>query len=157
MGISSVRYFFCRFSNLGIEVADSKEVFPASAIYVSCFNLAIGLGAILGAWGVAQFPISQLYLYAGLIIAGSIHIADSFKQPSKWGFKWLWFNSLWQSHYGYSETGLADKVTGRLSLSCDADLPNLITDYAFGAVVGREGFRFKNKRNANRRLASFFR
>ena len=43
-----------------------------NAIYVSCFNLAIGLGAILGAWGVAQFPISQLYLYAGLIIAGSI-------------------------------------------------------------------------------------
>ena len=54
-----------------LKSADT-EVFPASAIYVSCFNLAIGLGAMLGAWGVAQFPISQLYLYAGLIIAVSI-------------------------------------------------------------------------------------
>ena len=32
------------------------------------------------------------------------------------------------------ETGLADKVTGRLS-ELDADLPNLITDYAFGKVL----------------------
>ena len=42
------------------------------------------------------------------------------------------------------ETGLADKVTGRLS-ELDADLPNLITDYAFGAVVGREGLDLKTR------------
>ena len=42
-------------------------------------------------------------------------------------------NRVWSDAY---ETGLADKVTGRLS-ELDADLPNLITDYAFGAVVGR--------------------
>ena len=42
------------------------------------------------------------------------------------------------------ETGLADKVTGRL-IELDADLPNLITDYAFGAVVGREGLDLKTR------------
>ena len=42
------------------------------------------------------------------------------------------------------ETGLADKVTGRLR-ELDADLPNLITDYAFGAVVGREGLDLKTR------------
>ena len=67
----AVSGIFVGFQTWVLKLAD-KEVFPASAIYVSCFNLAIGLGAILGAWGVAQFPISQLYLYAGLIIAGSI-------------------------------------------------------------------------------------
>ena len=42
------------------------------------------------------------------------------------------------------ETGLADKVTGRLS-ELDADLPNLIIDYALGAVVGREGLDLKTR------------
>ena len=67
----AVSGIFVGFQTWVLKSADT-EVFPASAIYVSCFNLAIGLGAILGAWGVAQFPISQLYLYAGLIIAVSI-------------------------------------------------------------------------------------
>ncbi|MFI8417104.1 carboxymuconolactone decarboxylase family protein [Serratia sp. NPDC078593] len=42
------------------------------------------------------------------------------------------------------EAGLADKVTARLS-ELDADLPRLITDYAFGAVVGREGLDLKSR------------
>lgn len=42
------------------------------------------------------------------------------------------------------ETGLADKVTGRLR-ELDDDLPRLITDYAFGAVVGREGLDLKSR------------
>lgn len=42
------------------------------------------------------------------------------------------------------EQGLADKVTGRLS-ELDADLPRLITDYAFGAVVGRPGLDLKTR------------
>lgn len=67
----AVSGIFVGFQTWVLKSADT-EVFPASAIYVSCFNLAIGLGAMLGAWGVAQFPISQLYLYAGLIIAVSI-------------------------------------------------------------------------------------
>lgn len=36
------------------------------------------------------------------------------------------------------EPGLADTVTGRLG-ELDSTLPALITDYAFGAVVGRPG------------------
>ncbi|MFU2315515.1 carboxymuconolactone decarboxylase family protein [Rahnella sp. PCH160] len=42
------------------------------------------------------------------------------------------------------ETGLADKVTSRLS-ELDTDLPKLITDYAFGAVVGRPGLDLKTR------------
>lgn len=40
------------------------------------------------------------------------------------------------------EDGLADKVTGRLS-ELDDTLPAIITDYAFGAVVGRPGLDLK--------------
>jgi 4-carboxymuconolactone decarboxylase len=42
------------------------------------------------------------------------------------------------------EPGLADKVTSRLS-ELDSDLPKLITDYAFGAVVGRPGLDLKTR------------
>jgi 4-carboxymuconolactone decarboxylase len=42
------------------------------------------------------------------------------------------------------EPGLADKVTARLS-ELDSDLPKLITDYAFGAVVGRPGLDLKTR------------
>ncbi len=42
------------------------------------------------------------------------------------------------------EPGLADKVTGRLS-ELDASLPALITDYAFGAVVGRPGLDLRTR------------
>ena len=42
------------------------------------------------------------------------------------------------------ETGLAEKVTSRLR-ELDDDLPRLITDYAFGAVVGREGLDLKSR------------
>lgn len=42
------------------------------------------------------------------------------------------------------EEGLADKVIGRLS-ELDEDLPKLITDYAFGAVVGRKGLDLKTR------------
>lgn len=55
------------------KLAD-KEVFSASAIYVSCFNLAIGLGAILGAWGITKLSYSQLYLFTGIIIGLSIFL-----------------------------------------------------------------------------------
>lgn len=42
------------------------------------------------------------------------------------------------------EPGLADKVTGRLG-ELDATLPALITDYAFGAVVGRPGLDLRTR------------
>ena len=40
--------------------------------------------------------------------------------------------------------GLAAKVTNRLS-ELDASLPTLITDYAFGAVVGRPGLDLRTR------------
>lgn len=42
------------------------------------------------------------------------------------------------------EAGLADRVTGRLS-ELDPTLPALITDYAFGAVVGRPGLDIRTR------------
>ncbi|HED6272352.1 carboxymuconolactone decarboxylase family protein [Enterobacter sichuanensis] len=42
------------------------------------------------------------------------------------------------------EAGLADKVTRRLS-ELDPGLPALITDYAFGDVVGRPGLDLKTR------------
>lgn len=42
------------------------------------------------------------------------------------------------------EPGLADKVTGRLA-ELDPSLPALITDYAFGAVVGRPGLDLRTR------------
>ncbi|EJE9730187.1 TPA: carboxymuconolactone decarboxylase family protein [Salmonella enterica subsp. enterica serovar Muenchen] len=42
------------------------------------------------------------------------------------------------------EMGLADKVCNRLA-ELDDDLPTLITDYAFGAVVGRPGLDLKTR------------
>lgn len=53
------------------------------------------------------------------------------------------------THYGRDimnclEPGLADKVTGRLN-ELDATLPALITDYAFGAVVGRPGLELRTR------------
>lgn len=53
------------------------------------------------------------------------------------------------THYGREimdrlEPGLADKVTAQLS-ELDATLPALITDYAFGAVVGRPGLDLRTR------------
>lgn len=42
------------------------------------------------------------------------------------------------------ENGLADKVINSLS-ELDEDLPKLITDYAFGSVVGRPGLDLKTR------------
>lgn len=42
------------------------------------------------------------------------------------------------------QEGLADRVTSSLA-ELDIDLPALITDYAFGAVVGRPGLDLKSR------------
>lgn len=42
------------------------------------------------------------------------------------------------------EPGLAEKVVKRLQ-DFDSDLPRLITDYAFGSVLGRDGLSLKNR------------
>ncbi|WP_053014220.1 MULTISPECIES: MFS transporter [Xenorhabdus] len=50
------------------------EVFPASAVYVSFFNGAIGIGALVGAWMVSVLSLHALFVTAGAAIALSIFI-----------------------------------------------------------------------------------
>ncbi|WP_391088627.1 MFS transporter [Vibrio sp. NH-UV-68] len=50
----------------------SEQAFPASALYVAFFNLAIGIGAFLGAWLVASYNVSFLYIFAGVAMALSL-------------------------------------------------------------------------------------
>jgi predicted MFS family arabinose efflux permease len=50
----------------------SEQAFPASALYVAFFNLAIGIGASLGAWLVASYNVSFLYIFAGVAMALSL-------------------------------------------------------------------------------------
>ncbi len=50
----------------------SEQAFPASALYVAFFNLAIGIGASLGAWLVASYNVSFLYVFAGVAMALSL-------------------------------------------------------------------------------------
>ncbi|MDK9757527.1 MFS transporter [Vibrio sp. D173a] len=50
----------------------SEQAFPASALYVAFFNLAIGFGASLGAWVVAYYNVSFLYIFAGVAMALSL-------------------------------------------------------------------------------------
>lgn len=50
----------------------SEQAFPASALYVAFFNLAIGIGASLGAWLVASYNVSFLYVFAGAAMALSL-------------------------------------------------------------------------------------
>lgn len=49
-----------------------ENAFPASAIYVSFFNGAIGCGALAGAWLVSLYSISVLLMIAGIAIALSL-------------------------------------------------------------------------------------
>ncbi|HIE0649112.1 TPA: MFS transporter [Serratia marcescens] len=48
------------------------NAFPASAIYVSFFNGAIGCGALAGAWLVSAYSIPALLMFAGIAIALSL-------------------------------------------------------------------------------------
>ncbi|PSU32552.1 MFS transporter [Photobacterium lutimaris] len=50
----------------------SEQTFSASALYVAFFNLAIGIGASLGAWLVASYNVSFLYIFAGVAMALSL-------------------------------------------------------------------------------------
>lgn len=67
----AVSGIFVGFQTWVLKLAD-KEVFPASAIYVACFNLSIGLGATLGGWCVTNFSLSHLHGVAGFAILASI-------------------------------------------------------------------------------------
>lgn len=69
----SVSGIFVGFQTWVLKLA-GDDVFPASAIYVSCFNISIGLGAMLGAWFVSSFTIPILYITAGIVSGASVLI-----------------------------------------------------------------------------------
>lgn len=69
----SVSGIFVGFQTWVLKLA-GDDVFPASAIYVSCFNISIGLGAMLGAWFVSSLTIPILYLTAGIVSGASVLI-----------------------------------------------------------------------------------
>ncbi|MDC9613714.1 MFS transporter [Xenorhabdus khoisanae] len=55
----------------------ADEAFPASAVYVSFFNGAIGIGALVGAWMVSVLSLHTLFVTAGVVIALSILIVST--------------------------------------------------------------------------------
>ncbi|UUR72595.1 MFS transporter [Enterobacter asburiae] len=67
----AVSGIFVGFQTWVLRMAEDKT-FPASAIYVSFFNTAIGIGASVGAWMVSSFSLSLLYIVAATTIGLSV-------------------------------------------------------------------------------------
>lgn len=67
----AVSGIFVGFQTWVLRLAEDKT-FPASAVYVSFFNAAIGVGASAGAWMVSAFSVSLLYIAAGAAIGLSV-------------------------------------------------------------------------------------
>lgn len=67
----AVSGIFVGFQTWVLRMATDKT-FPASAVYVSFFNTAIGIGASVGAWMVSVFSIQLLYVVAGSAIGLSV-------------------------------------------------------------------------------------
>lgn len=67
----AVSGIFVGFQTWVLRMAEDKT-FPASAVYVSFFNTAIGIGASVGAWMVSSFSLPLLYIVAGTAIGLSV-------------------------------------------------------------------------------------
>ena len=67
----AVSGIFVGFQTWVLRMAEDKT-FPASAVYVSFFNIAIGIGASAGAWMVSALSIQLLYSVAGTAIGFSV-------------------------------------------------------------------------------------
>ncbi|WP_202301359.1 MFS transporter [Dryocola clanedunensis] len=67
----AVSGIFVGFQTWVLRLAEDKT-FPASAVYVSFFNTAIGFGAFAGAWMVSAFSIPMLYIVSGAAIGLSV-------------------------------------------------------------------------------------
>jgi len=67
----AVSGIFVGFQTWVLRIA-AENAFPASAIYVSFFNGAIGCGALVGAWLVSVLSIPVLMSIAGIAIALSL-------------------------------------------------------------------------------------
>ena len=68
MAVSGI---FVGFQTWVLRLAEDKT-FPASAVYVSFFNTAIGIGAFAGAGMVSAFSVPMLYTAAGAAIGLSV-------------------------------------------------------------------------------------
>jgi len=67
----AVSGIFVGFQTWVLRLAEDKT-FPASAVYVSFFNTAIGIGAAAGAWMVSAISVPMLYVVAGVAIGLSV-------------------------------------------------------------------------------------
>ena len=67
----AVSGIFVGFQTWVLRLAEDKT-FPASAVYVSFFNAAIGIGASAGAWMVSALSVPMLYIVAGAAIGLSV-------------------------------------------------------------------------------------
>ncbi|MFK8259345.1 MFS transporter [Erwinia sp. AnSW2-5] len=67
----AVSGIFVGFQTWVLRLAEDRT-FPASAVYVSFFNTAIGIGASAGAWMVSTFSVPMLYIVAGSAIGLSV-------------------------------------------------------------------------------------
>lgn len=67
----AVSGIFVGFQTWVLRLAEDKT-FPASAVYVSFFNAAIGIGASAGAWMVSALSFPMLYIVAGAAIGLSV-------------------------------------------------------------------------------------
>lgn len=67
----AVSGIFVGFQTWVFRLAEDKT-FPASAVYVSFFNVAIGIGASTGAWIVSTLSVPMLYIMAGSVIGLSV-------------------------------------------------------------------------------------
>jgi predicted MFS family arabinose efflux permease len=67
----SISGIFVGFQTWVLRIAQN-DAFPASAIYVAIFNGAIGSGALLGAWIVANYDFTFLMTVSGIAITLSL-------------------------------------------------------------------------------------
>ncbi|MRS16557.1 MFS transporter [Enterobacteriaceae bacterium RIT691] len=52
----------------------AENAFPASAIYITIFNTAIGCGSLLGAWIINSYDLNVLMMSAGLTIITTVAV-----------------------------------------------------------------------------------
>lgn len=52
----------------------AEDAFPASAIYCSIFNTAIGCGSLTGAWVISVYNLNAVMIFAGLAITATVAV-----------------------------------------------------------------------------------
>lgn len=52
----------------------AEDAFPASAIYITIFNLAIGCGSLIGAWIISVYNLNLLMIFSGVAIVTTVAV-----------------------------------------------------------------------------------